>query len=286
MDRKVPRTLRLAVAALAFVAACEDSPLDAQVDAATMPALPLASGPAQQRAVPLTLGSALTAELSARAPGYLFAFTLSAPAAVSLRTHPSADGGVVDTVLRLSRIDQYGLPRVIGTSDDFEHSSFSGLDRTLSKGSYQVSVRGSTLRAQGAFTLASTCTGAGCPPLSAACLFGEHFSDLRTNPQLAVDSEAWIVDASQVVTGLMRDQVVLAVQQSAHTDVTTPAQALAAVDQNELRHMELHEQNGTRAFTAYEYGAGDNSYGAIFEQGTVTIAASIHDGDLLNCSVR
>ena len=52
-------------------------------------------------------------------------------------------------------------------------------------------------------------------------------------------------------------------------------QAFAAVDQQVIRRVDLYDEAGGRAFTAFEYGAGDNSYGAIFVAGTKTRAASI-----------
>ena len=35
----------------------------------------------------------------------------------------------------------------------------------------------------------------------------------------------------------------------------------------------------------YDYGAGDNVYGAIYTAGTTTLAAEIHDGDFYACSL-
>ena len=78
------------------------------------------------------------------------------------------------------------------------------------------------------------------------------------------------------------EQIIEAVRQSSH-EPTTVEEAFAAVDQNEINLTELWDASARRAFTAYEYGAGDNSYGAIFAQGTTTIAARIGDGDLYDC---
>jgi hypothetical protein len=63
----------------------------------------------------------------------------------------------------------------------------------------------------------------------------------------------------------------------------TLGEAFAAVDQGEIAFTELWDASARRAFSAYEYGAGDNSYGAIFVHGTTTLAASIGDGDLSGC---
>jgi hypothetical protein len=241
---------------------------------------------ARTQAAPLPFGSAVQAELSARTPSFLFTFELTAAATISLRTQAVDGGPEVDTVLALSRVNQNGLPRLIAASDDFEQTKFSGLDRKLSGGSYQLVVRGHSLLRRGAFVLTSRCTGSGCPLPMQSCLFGEQFSDLRGNAALEVVSEEWLSSEAQLVDVLERDQLVLAVQQSSHTDVTTPNEALAVVDQQQVRRLVLEERSADgRSFSAYEYGVGDNSYGAIFETGTLTLVASIHDGDLLDCAV-
>lgn len=127
---------------------------------------------------------------------------------------------------------------------------------------------------------------AGChePPDEEPCLFGEVFSDLRTNPALTLTSEVWIrsADGLDELTGL---QVLHAVQRSSHTDVTTPAEALARVDQQEVRRIDFCELATGRAFVVFEYGVGDNSYGAYFLQESADVIASIHDGDILDCGV-
>jgi hypothetical protein len=122
------------------------------------------------------------------------------------------------------------------------------------------------------------------PPVEAeACLFGDVFSDIRSNSALLITSESWI-RAADALTELDAQQLLLAVQQSSHSDVTTPVEALERVDQREVRRMDFYELASERWFVVYEYGVGDNSYGAFFEQQGTTVLASIHDGDLLNCS--
>lgn len=58
------------------------------------------------------------------------------------------------------------------------------------------------------------------------------------------------------------------------------------VDQGEVNVTWMSEPAGRRGFTAFEYGAGDNSYGAIFESISGEMVTNIHDGDLENCTVR
>lgn len=116
------------------------------------------------------------------------------------------------------------------------------------------------------------------------CLFGEVFADVRSNSALTITSERWIrdVDGIDALTG---ERIVRAVQQSSHSDVTTPEEALSLVDQAEVRVIAFEEIASGRAFFAYEYGVGDNSYGAYFPSNSSEVLASIHDGDVLDCTV-
>jgi hypothetical protein len=134
-----------------------------------------------------------------------------------------------------------------------------------------------------ALTAANSCHDAGTPaPPEPSCLFGEQFHDIRTNPALQLASDIWIRSVAGL-TALERQQILVAVQQSSHDDVTTPEQALERVDQMEIRFIAIHQLATDRNFVVYEYGAGDNSYGAFFPSDSAEVLASIHDGDLLNC---
>ena len=127
------------------------------------------------------------------------------------------------------------------------------------------------------------CPDAG-PAAPNVCLFGEVFSDLRTSAALVIDSEQWI-RAVDDLDATAAEQLLRAVQQSSHSDVLTAAEALGRVDQEEVRVIAFHELATGRAFDVYEYGVGDNSYGAYFERDSTVVRASIHDGDILDCSV-
>jgi hypothetical protein len=123
------------------------------------------------------------------------------------------------------------------------------------------------------------------PDAGGDCLFGAQFSDIREHQALIIESEVWLRSVAALGGELAQTQLVVAVQQSSHTDVATAAEALARVDQREVRRIELRQTTGAGRFTVYEYGVGDNSYGAFFAAGTAELVASIHDGDLLNCRV-
>jgi hypothetical protein len=140
----------------------------------------------------------------------------------------------------------------------------------------------------GKFKLTVGCTGAGCAPVNPnACVFGETYHDIESAPAIE-KLNSFVLTAANLNTLSAADQqkVVVAVQQSSHTDVTTPAEALSRVDQQEINVTFLLEPLARRSFIAMEYGAGDNSYGAIFERWTGTLVTSIHDGDLENCTVK
>jgi hypothetical protein len=128
------------------------------------------------------------------------------------------------------------------------------------------------------------CPDASVPDAPQVCLFGEVFSDIRMSSALVIESERWIrtVDG---LDALAAEQLLRAVQQSSHSDVLTAAEALARVDQQEVRVIAFLELASARAFAVYEYGVGDNSYGAYFSRVSSDVLASIHDGDVLDCTV-
>jgi DNA uptake protein ComE-like DNA-binding protein len=78
-------------------------------------------------------------------------------------------------------------------------------------------------------------------------------------------------------------QIVLAVQESAHTDVTTVEEAFDRVDEHEINMIVLYDAPVDQFYVEVEYGAGENSYGAIFYWDTTAKAAAIHDGFQEEC---
>lgn len=85
------------------------------------------------------------------------------------------------------------------------------------------------------------------------------------------------------LSALQRSQIVLAVQESAHTDVTTVEEAFDRVDQHEMNMRVLRSSSTNQFYVEIEYGAGDNSYGAIFYWGTDIKGGAIHDGFSEEC---
>jgi hypothetical protein len=231
----------------------------------------------------LAFAAPITLELARKSPQHAFHFVLSDQASVTLRTLADGVAAPVDTVLALYR---EGASRPLATNDDDGRSRFSRITRTLPAGGYRVLVLGEKRSSEGRFQLVAGCTGAGCPPAEPAqpCLFGDTFYALHSEGLLAVLDEHWIRTASELASELEGQQLLIAVQQSSHTDVMTVAEALAAVDQNEVRRMRLRDTPSGREYDVFEYGAGDNSYGAIFRADSLLKAATIHDGDLMACT--
>ncbi len=234
----------------------------------------------------LELGSSMETELTRQQAAHLWQLTLTARAEVTLHTEPSvaAQPGEreVDTVLVLQHVEASGQKAWLAQNDDVGRSRYSRIVRTLEAGTYQAQVHGFKPSVRGRFAFVTACKGAGCPVPEPGCWFGNSFHDLRTHATLEVASEAWI-KARKQLSALEQQQVILAVRQSSHTDVTTIERAIAVVDRREVRRMELHDADGS-VYLAFEYGVGDNSYGAIFAAGSATVLASIHDGELLACA--
>ncbi len=112
------------------------------------------------------------------------------------------------------------------------------------------------------------------------CAFGMRFRDIEllTNNAVIRTFTLSAADAG-TLSPLEQSQVLLAVQQSAYSDVTSVSEAFASVDGGIINVIELFELGNAKPFTVYEFGAGDNSFGAIFEHGTTTLTVRINDGD-------
>jgi len=191
-----------------------------------------------------------------------------------------------DTVLYLYRESATGWGSYIARNDDYGSTTYSKLVRELGAGRYRVIVKGHQASTLGKFSVNVGCAGDGCQPAS-TCLFGDSYNDIPTNPALQVINSIKITPANvNTLSFTDREKLVRAVQQSSHTDVMTPAEALDRVDQNEINVTWIAEPDARRMFIAFEYGAGDNSYGAIFDRRGDAMVTNIHDGDLENCTAE
>ena len=231
----------------------------------------------------LALGEESSGVLTAEQRFHAFDFALTERSDVRLYTLPALYQNVaVDTVLSVYKVGPRGYGSAITSSDDARHTVWSEVARTLDAGSYRVVVKGKTTGVRGAFRV-----GLDCPQRlgTARCVLGTTFREVRRGLTVKVDRERLVNDASQL-TAVEGRQLVDALHASSHTDVTTPEEALAAVDANEVNVLDLWDASNAQALIAFEYGAGDNSYGRIYPPGSTSAVASIHDGDLEGCALR
>lgn len=212
-------------------------------------------------------------------------FELSDTAKVELTTSYALLGQRrTDTVLYLYREGDSGWGSYIARNDDYGSTTYSKLTRELIPGRYRALVKGHLESTVGKFKLTASCDGPGC---AKGCLFGTTYHESFTAPALSKINSMVITQTNlDNLSDAYKDMLVRAVHESSWTNVTTATDALAAVDQEEMNVTWFAEPAGLRTFVAFEYGAGDNSYGALFEKRSGERAAAIHDGDLYECSVQ
>lgn len=216
---------------------------------------------------------------------HTWVFELSDTAKVNLVTSYAVLGQRrTDTVLYLYRETDGSWGPYLYRNDDYGSTTYSKLTKELGPGRYRALVKGHFASTRGKFKLTASCEGPGCV---AGCLFGSVYRDAFTAPSLQVLSDIDIDQSNLDTLGPdLQAMLVRAVHESSHTDATTPQDALSRVDQEEMNVTFFADAAGQRSFVAFEYGAGDNSYGAFFNRTTGERASSIHDGDLYNCAVQ
>ena len=102
--------------------------------------------------------------------------------------------------------------------------------------------------------------------------FGDFLDQVTTTNRTDVTSASQVDD-------LLKKQLIAACHQSSYTDVRTLADAFDAVDQGEFVVRQVKDKKTGETYTAIDYGAGDNTYGAIFKTGSAKPVIGIHDGD-------
>ena len=81
------------------------------------------------------------------------------------------------------------------------------------------------------------------------------------------------------VPAALKQMILDATHQSSYTDAVTLKDAFEAVDQGEFVVRNLKDPKTGEKLISVDYGAGDNTYGAVFTP-TGKLLAAIHDGDL------
>ena len=240
----------------------------------------------------IAFGTAAHAVIGGTERFHAWTFALSGDASVDMTTSYSVLGQRrTDTVLYLYKQKPDGKwGSYIARNDDYGTTTYSQLNKSLGAGTYRVLVKGHLAATTGKFKVTVDCGGAGCAPVAppSTCVFGSTYHDIfDNNPDLTVINTNVITAATlATLTTDDRQRLMIAVQQSSHTDVTTPEEAILRVDQHEVNVTWIVEPEAQRTFIAFEYGAGDNSYGAIFERWSGEMVASIHDGDLEGCATQ
>ena len=274
----------LALAALAPITACTDDrgaeeelPGDGKDDSFQRPT----------DHGPIAFGVGAISALTATERHHTWTFEVWGTSRVDLTTSYAVRGQRrTDTVLYLYKKTATGWGAYIARNDDYNETGYSQLIRDLGPGQYRVLVKGYLASTMGKFKVTVGCTGAGCVAPPTDCLFGATYGDLASVPELTVTNENVITTANLGTLGAAdQARLVTAVQQSAHTDVTTAVQALGRVDGGMVNVTWLAEPAARRSFIAFEYGAGDNSYGAIFDRRSGELVTRIQDGDLTACAV-
>jgi hypothetical protein len=272
--------MRLAYLLIAL-AACADTTKGPEDDVPTDGKLDSFQKPTDHGAI--AFGAPQTGHLASDAKYHAWTFVLGTGAEIHAYTQRTPHKASVDTVLYLyQKQPNGGWGSYIARNDDDGTSEWSSIDKTLGLGQYRLLVKGYSASTTGYFDLNVACTGAGC---SAPCLFGGSLGDLEGNAGFTLGTTQRLYSPANL-SALQTQQIVLAMQESAHTDVTTVYEAFDAADQNEIDLTTLTHVASGRTFQIVDYGAGDNTYGAIFTDGTTDIATAIHDSDFYRCAVN
>lgn len=209
-------------------------------------------------------------------------FSVSGDANVTVETRqaPTDDPDLHAAATYLYKQRETGTWKRIARSEGTE---FGALAKALDEGTYRVIVKGIHADDAGDFLLQRTCEGPGCA--AAQCIFGDGFAELADvhHGSLTNFGSKTLTIASPR-NALQEAQIIAAVHESAHDDVTTIEEAFAAVDGEEILRYRFWDSLSGRPYVAFEYGSGDNSFGAIFPDDLATPAAAIHDGDIANCT--
>jgi len=121
-----------------------------------------------------------------------------------------------------------------------------------------------------------------CTVGTEVCMLGEGYRSFADAEGLEPVSDAMLTSPAGL-TPARAAQLLRAVQ-VAYTDASTPANAFTHVDSGEINETVRRDAMTGRTFVAYEYGAGDNSYGAFFEGDAVEPVGTIRDGDVYACT--
>ncbi len=129
------------------------------------------------------------------------------------------------------------------------------------------------------------CAGDLAPEYS--CVFGPRYHEIFQSSRFVVAAHAdlRLADA-QALPAAEQSQILQALAQSALGQASDLNEAFDFVDDNRINQVRLWDGSNDQPFIAYEFGAGDNSFGAIFHADSGQLAARIIDGDIFDGSAN
>jgi hypothetical protein len=113
------------------------------------------------------------------------------------------------------------------------------------------------------------------------CTFGLQVPDLFEQFHLQVISRRTLrLPDAQAADALTREQIVAAARRAAFDEVSDLVDAFSGFDGGTIERVEIFDLSSNRAFTMWEFGAGDNGFGAIFDAGSTAVVTNIRDSFL------
>ncbi len=135
-----------------------------------------------------------------------------------------------------------------------------------------------SLTGKRAVDLAKALKEAGIDPKQGMLATWTTFYELTENVSTEGRTDYTAADTKKISPELAQ-MMITATHQSSYTDTKTLADAFDAVDQGEIVVRTLVDKKTGERLLAIDYGAGDNTYGALFST-SGKLVASIHDGDI------
>jgi hypothetical protein len=117
---------------------------------------------------------------------------------------------------------------------------------------------------------------------NASCALGARWPDVFTNDGMRVLAQR-VVTSESTLSALDEAQLVESLVRSGRDEVTSIADVWSVVDGGEVNRVSLWDVTARRALVAWEYGLGDNSYGAVFAADKSELLVRIGDGDFYEC---
>ncbi|MBL8955714.1 MAG: hypothetical protein JNK82_33375 [Myxococcaceae bacterium] len=135
-----------------------------------------------------------------------------------------------------------------------------------------------SLTGKRAVDLAKALKEAGIDPKQGMLATWNSFYELTQNVSQSNRVDYTAADTAKISPELAK-MMITATHQSSYTHVKTLADAFEAVDQGEIVVRTLTDKRTGEKLLAIDYGAGDNTYGALFNMSN-KLVAQIHDGDI------